>query len=87
MSDYVTMSVIGATYDNVEAAESDFELVKARYFDLDLMDTFDAAVLKKNEKGKVKIVEKHEQPTRDGAWLGAGWGLATSSITRSSGGP
>jgi uncharacterized membrane protein len=80
MSDYVTMSVVGATYDNVEAAESDFDLVKAMYFDLDLMDTFDAAVLKKNEKGKVKIVEKHEQPTRDGAWLGAGWGLATGLV-------
>ncbi|TWT81577.1 hypothetical protein CA13_30300 [Planctomycetes bacterium CA13] len=44
------------------------------------MDTFDAAVIRKNEKGKVKIVHKHEQPTRDGAWLSAGWGLTTGLV-------
>jgi hypothetical protein len=27
--------------------------------------------------GKVKILEKHEQPTRKGGWRGAGIGLAT----------
>lgn len=37
-------------------------------------------MIKKNERGKVKIVKKHEQPTRDGAWLGAGWGLATGLV-------
>jgi len=77
MSDYVTMNVYGGTYDSLDAAESDYEAVKALYYDLDLMDTFDAAVLTKKENGKVKIVKKHEQPTRQGAWAGAGWGLAT----------
>jgi len=80
MSDYVTMTVYGAVYDRLDAAESDYDLVKALYHDLDLMDTFDAAVLRKNERGKVKIVKKHEQPTRDGAWLGAGWGLTTGLV-------
>lgn len=80
MNSLVTMTVFGSTYDSLDAAESDFDAVKALYFDLDLMDTFDAAVLFKNRKGRVKIVKKHEQPTRDGAWLGAGWGLATGLV-------
>jgi uncharacterized membrane protein len=80
MSDFVTMTVYAATYENLDAAESDYDRVKALYHELDLMDTFDAAVLQKNEKGKVKIVKKHEQPTRDGAWRGAGWGLGTGLV-------
>lgn len=80
MSDFVNMTVYAAAYDSLDGAESDYDLVKALYFDLDLMDTFDAAVIQKNKKGKVKIVKKHEQPTRDGAWLGAGWGLATGLV-------
>jgi uncharacterized membrane protein len=80
MSDYVTMTVFGATYDSLDAAESDYDLVKALYHELDLMDTFDAAVLQKNAKGKVKIVHKHEQPTRDGACIGSGWGFATGLV-------
>jgi uncharacterized membrane protein len=80
MSDYVTLTVFGAAYDNLDAAESDYDTVKALYHELDLMDTFDAAVIKKNEKGKVKIVHKHEQPTRDGACIGSGWGFATGLV-------
>ena len=80
MSDYVSMTVVGATYDNIDDAEADYELVKALYYDLDLMDTFDAAVLQKTDKGKVKIVKRHEQPTRQGAWAGAGLGIATGLV-------
>ncbi len=76
MSDYVEMTAFGATYDTVDAAEADYEAVKTLYYDLGLMDTFDASVLKKKDNGKVKIVKKHEQPVRQGAWTGAGWGLA-----------
>ena len=77
MSDYVTMRVFGGIYDSVDAAEADYDAVKELYYGLNLMDTFDAAVIKKNDKGKVKIVKKHEQPTRQGGWHGAGWGIAT----------
>jgi uncharacterized membrane protein len=76
MSNYVKMTAIAAAYDSVDAAEADYQIVKDLYYGLNLMDTFDAAVVMKNEKGKVKIVKKHEQPTRQGAWRGAGWGLA-----------
>jgi uncharacterized membrane protein len=80
MSDLVSMTVYGAVYDSVDAAENDYAIVKDLYYDLQLMDTFDAAVVKKTDKGKVKIVKKHEQPTRDGGWIGAGWGLATGLV-------
>jgi hypothetical protein len=33
-------------------------------------------VIAKDEKGKVKVVKKHEQPTRHGGKIGLGWGLA-----------
>jgi uncharacterized membrane protein len=76
MSDYVTMTAFAASYDSLDAAEADYQAVKALYYGLNLMDTFDAAVLMKKDNGKVKIVKRHEQPTRQGAWVGAGMGLA-----------
>ena len=74
------MTVYAAAYDSLDAAEQDYEAVKVLYYGLGLMDTFDAAVVKKNDRGKVKIVKKHEQPTRQGGWLGAGLGLATGLL-------
>jgi uncharacterized membrane protein len=70
------MTAFAASYDNQAAAEADYQLVKDLYYGLGLMDTFDAAVLIKQDNGKVKIAKKHEQPTRQGARAGAGWGLA-----------
>ncbi|MGA7936079.1 MAG: DUF1269 domain-containing protein [Kovacikia sp.] len=80
MSDFKMMAVYAAAYDSLDAAEQDYEAVKVLYYGLGLMDTFDAAVVTKNDRGKVKIVKKHEQPTRQGGWLGAGLGLATGLL-------
>ncbi len=80
MSDYVRMTAYAAVYDNVDAAEADYGIVKDLYYQLGLMDTFDAAVIRKNDRGRVKIVKRHEQPTRQGAWGGAGLGLATGLV-------
>ena len=41
---------------------------------------FDAAVIAKDEDGKVRIVKKHEQPTRHGAAVGLAWGLAAGVV-------
>jgi uncharacterized membrane protein len=41
---------------------------------------FDAAVIAKDEDGKVRIVKKHEQPTRHGAAVGLSWGLAAGVV-------
>lgn len=72
-----TFAAFAATYDSLDTAEADYEAIKSLYYDAGIIDTFDAAVIAKNDKGKVKIVKKHEQPTRQGAWLGGGLGLAT----------
>jgi uncharacterized membrane protein len=77
MAEYDTFIAYAATYGSIDEAIEDYEALKALHYELDLIDTFDAAVLERTVAGKVKIVKKHEQPTRHGAWLGAGVGLAT----------
>ncbi len=72
-----TFAAFAATYDSLDDAEADYNAIKALYYDDGIVDTFDAAVVAKNEHGKVKIVKKHEQPLRQGAWVGGGLGLAT----------
>lgn len=74
---YDTFIVFTGTYSSVDDAVQDFESIKTLYGDLKIIDTFDAAVLQKQPNGKVRIVKKHEQPTREGFKLGAGLGLAT----------
>ena len=80
MTDYDTFILFGAVYDSQEVAEMDYEAVKSLYYDWQLIDNFDAAIVAKRDDGKVKIVKKHEQPTRTGGWRGAGIGLATGAV-------
>ncbi len=72
--------VAAASYDSVDAAVSDYEAVKVLYDEIKTSDEFDAAVIAKSDDGKVKIVKKHEQPTRHGAVHGLGWGLAAGAV-------
>jgi len=71
-----TLFVIAAAYDEVDAAVADYEAVTEIYHEVKTSNDFDAAVVDKDDDGKVKIVKKHEQPTRHGAAVGLGWGLA-----------
>src|SRR3954447_19960296 len=73
------MAYVGV-YDSVDDAEADYELVKALHTEADLIDAYDAAVIERREDGKVKIVKKHETPTRVGGVLGGGVGLATGLV-------
>lgn len=75
-----TFGVFAATYASLEDAENDYEAIKSLYYDENIVDTFDAAIIAKDDRGKVKIVHKHEQPTRQGAWAGGGLGLATGLV-------
>lgn len=75
-----TLTLIAARYDNQDAAIADYHAVEDIYKELKLMDTYDAAVITRDAKGKVKIVEKHEQITRQGAAKGLGIGLATGAV-------
>lgn len=75
-----TYLVVAATYAREDDALADYEAAKALYSELGLVDTYDAAVIAKSDEGKVKIVKKHEQPTRQGAWGGLGIGLVGGAL-------
>jgi uncharacterized membrane protein len=75
-----TYMVLAATYDSTEEAVADFHAVHDVYKESGLIDTYDAAVVSRGDDGKVRIVEKHEQPTRQGAWGGLGIGLVGGAL-------
>ena len=70
------ISFVGV-YASVDDAIDDYEAVKLLHTELGLIDAYDAAVIEHKANGKVKIVKKHETPTRVGGVLGGGIGLAT----------
>jgi uncharacterized membrane protein len=72
-----TFLVYIGVYSAVEDALSDYDAVKVLHVDLGLIDAYDAAVIERRDDGKVKIVKKHETPTRVGGVAGGGLGLAT----------
>jgi uncharacterized membrane protein len=76
MSEKDTLLVLAASYNRLADAEADYEAVKALYYSAAASHDFDAAVLDRDADGKVRVVRKHEQPTRHGAAKGLGWGLA-----------
>ncbi len=67
-------------YGNVDDALADYDAVKELHVELGLIDAYDAAVIERKDGGKVKIVKKHETPTRVGGVLGGGVGLATGLV-------
>jgi uncharacterized membrane protein len=73
------MAYVGI-YGSVEDAEADYQLVHELHTEAGLIDAYDAAVVERREDGKVKIVKKHETPTRVGGVLGGGVGLATGLV-------
>ena len=66
-------------YDSVEDAKADLEELKELHRE-DVVGTYDAAVITKNEEGKVKIVDKIEKPTQHGGWAGLAVGAALGLI-------
>jgi uncharacterized membrane protein len=75
-----TLFVYCGVYGNAQDALADYELVKDLHTQANLIDSYDAAVIARDAKGKVKIVKKHETPTRVGGVLGGGVGLATGLV-------
>jgi uncharacterized membrane protein len=66
-------------YDSVEDAKADLEELKELHSE-HVVGTYDAAVVTKNEEGKVKIVDKIEKPTQHGGWAGLAVGAALGLI-------
>lgn len=75
-----TFMVLVGVYGDVETAEADYELIKDLHTEAGLLDAYDAAVIHRRADNKVKIVRKHETPTRVGGVLGGGVGLATGLV-------
>jgi uncharacterized membrane protein len=75
-----TFFAYSGVYSNVRDALEDYDAVKLLHTEAGLVDAYDAAVIERKENGKVKIVRKHETPTRVGGVLGGGIGLATGLV-------
>lgn len=67
-------------YSDPDDATADYEAVKDLHTEVGLIDAYDAAVVERTESGKVKIIKKHETPTRVGGAAGGGIGLATGLV-------
>src|SRR4249920_3915402 len=75
-----TFTLIASQYALEEDALEDYDAVRAAYEDLGIIDTYDAAVVTKGNDGKVRIVERIEEPTRHGAIAGLAVGLAVGAL-------
>src|SRR5215831_7720312 len=75
-----TYAVLANQYANESDALADYEAVRKLYTDLGLIDTYDAAVLTRKATGKVDIVKRTEEPTRQGAAKGFVVGLAVGAV-------
>ena len=63
-----TFMAYAGVYADVDAAKADYEAVHDLHTKAQLIDAYDAAVIERKDNGKVKIVKKHETPTRSVAW-------------------
>src|ERR1700755_2849123 len=75
-----TLMVFVGVYDSAEEAQADYQAVHELHTEAGLIDAYDAAVVERRDDGKVKIVKKHETPTRVAGVLGGGVGLATGLV-------
>jgi uncharacterized membrane protein len=75
-----TYMLVAAQYVDEQDALADYDGVEQLYRDLDVIDTYDAAVVTKDDSGKVRIVKKVEEPTRHGAVAGLVVGLAVGAL-------
>ena len=67
------MAYVGV-YPGVADAEADYDLVKDLHTEAGLIDAYDAAVIERQDDGKVKIVKKHETRPGSAGSSAAGWG-------------
>jgi uncharacterized membrane protein len=74
-----TFVLIADQYDSEADALADYEAVRKLYTELNLIDTYDAAVLTHTADGKVKIIKRVEEPKRQGAKVGLAVGLAVGA--------
>ena len=73
------MFLYAGEYESVDDAKADLGALKELHRE-DMVGTFDAAVITKNEEGKVEVVDKTEKPTQHGGWAGLAAGAAIGLI-------
>ena len=73
------MFLYAGDYESVDDAKADLGALKELHRE-HVVGTFDAAVITKNERGKVEIVDKTEKPTQHGGWAGLAVGAAIGVI-------
>lgn len=66
-------------YESVDEARADLDELKELHSE-HVVGTYDAAVLTRNEEGKVEILDKIEKPTQHGGWAGLAVGAAIGLI-------
>ena len=74
-----TYVMLANEYDREADALADYDAVRKLYTDLGIIDTYDAAVLTRSADGKVAIVKRVEEPTRQGGARGLIIGLAVGA--------
>jgi uncharacterized membrane protein len=67
-----TLFVYCGVYGEAADALADYELVKELHTKANLIDAYDAAVIERDHKGKVKIVKKHEPRRARAVYSAAG---------------
>jgi uncharacterized membrane protein len=72
--------VIANQYDREADALADYDAVRKLYTELGIVDTYDAAVITRKADGKVDIVKRVEEPTRQLAATGLAVGLAVGAV-------
>jgi uncharacterized membrane protein len=75
MAKDATLLVLAATYDDVQAAQRDYDMVKALFEREGIGHDFDASVIQRDAEGKSHVISKHEESTRHGLK----WGLAVGA--------
>jgi uncharacterized membrane protein len=75
-----TFVVLANQYNNETDALADWDAVRKLYADTGIIDAYDAAVLTRKSNGKVEIVKRTEEPTRQGAARGFVVGLAVGAV-------
>jgi uncharacterized membrane protein len=74
------VSVLAASYDNVEDAKADLEAVKVAFRHVGTSLDLDAAVIARDAGGNVEVVERHDERTHHDKVVGLGWGLAIGAV-------
>lgn len=74
------LDVLVATYNSVGDAETDLKRIREIYKKLGTSHNFDAAVISKTKRGRVKIDKTYEAGRRHDSLKGLGFGLAAGLV-------